>query len=347
MTSIEIRDLEFVRKRGFHLGPITLELASGSRTALIGPSGCGKTTLLRCLAGLEMPSAGSIRMGDRCVFGQDESVPAEERRIGFVFQDGALWPHKSALGHLRYVAPRMKRREAKDLLASVGLAGKERSKPAQLSGGEGQRLALARALATDPDVLVLDEPLASVDVHLRDELAQLVRRVAQERQLTLLVVTHDRDEALAMADDIAILRDGQLVESGPAVELLRAPQTSFAASFLCKASCWPLAASADGRTVVTPFGVVDRNGAPDGPISLVVLPGETRLASADRDGASTARVQRVLPHGESAIATVELDGRTIEIPCDSRVVPGTDVRVELIGTPRLLASDRDPNGASA
>ncbi|MCB9890193.1 MAG: ABC transporter ATP-binding protein [Planctomycetes bacterium] len=345
MVSIELQDLVFERRKGFRLGPISLTLRDGSRTALVGPSGCGKTTLLRCLAGLETPGSGSIRIGDRLVQGDGVHVPADKRRIGFVFQDGALWPHKTAMAHLRFVAPRLSRKDAKALLHRVGLEGRERRRPAQLSGGERQRLALARALAITPDVLVLDEPLASVDVHLRDELALLVRRLTEERSLTLVVVTHDRDEALAMADDVVILREGHVVEQGAARDVLRAPRTSFAASFLCRASVWPAEAVSDERgidSLRTPFGTYERNGAPAGPVSVVVLPGEARIAAQDAPNSARARVLRVLPRGDRALVTAEVAGRTIELFVDANdtIDVGDTLSVELLGKPRFLVPDR-------
>lgn len=342
MTSIEIRDLRYERSSAFRLGPLSLSLASGSRTAFVGPSGCGKTTLLRCLAGLETPAGGTLRFDGELIFGEGADTPPEQRRIGFVFQDGALWPHKSAIAQIRFVAPSLGRRGARELLAQVGLEGKEKRRPSQLSGGERQRLALARALAGEPRVLVLDEPLASVDVHLRNELALLVRRVAEERSLTVLVVTHDRDEALAMADDVVVLRDGQLVESGSAVDLLRAPETSFAASFLCRATCWPLQDAVDGR-IATPFGSVPQNGVPGRELELVVLPGEARVAGG-QDGV-VGRVLRRLPQPGELRALVEVGGRSLEATCDEGVdlAPGREVRVALPGSPRLLRAHGSKN----
>ncbi|MGA0058767.1 MAG: ABC transporter ATP-binding protein, partial [Planctomycetota bacterium] len=195
MQSLDVDQLQFRHPHGdFRLGPLDLHLPAGSRTALVGPSGCGKSTLLRLLAGLERPTSGTISIGGRVVAdGPHERVSPAERKIGFVFQDGALWPHLDAVGHLRFVQPRLGDAEAVALLDRVGLADRARHRPAALSGGEAQRLSLARALAHEPEILLLDEPLGAVDVHLRDELALLVADVARDRKLTLVVVTHDRD----------------------------------------------------------------------------------------------------------------------------------------------------------
>lgn len=332
MTSVAVDALEFRPggpKGGFRLGPVSFTAPSGSRTALVGPSGSGKSTLLRCLAGLETPSAGTIRFGDRVVSGDGAHVPPTERRIGFVFQSGALWPHMTALEHLRFVAPEMKKAEARALLERVGLGGMEKRRPGSLSGGEGQRLALARALAPSPDVLLLDEPLSSVDVHLRDALTLLVRSVSLERGLTLVVVTHDRDEALAMADDLVVLRSGRVVESGAALDLLARPETAFTAAFLAQAACLPVEVGANG-SVRTAFGTAPRPDG-EGPWSLVLLPGDVACG----DGPA-GRVLHCEPDGGAFRVHVELDGQTVRLRDANPRAVGEPVSLRLQGAPRLL-----------
>jgi iron(III) transport system ATP-binding protein len=313
---------------------------SGTRTALVGPSGSGKTTLLRCLAGLEPLDAGQVILEE------------PDAGIGFVFQDGALWPHMTALQHLRFAAPRLSASECGILLGRVGLHGLEKRRPAQLSGGERQRLALARALAPSPRLLLLDEPLRSVDVHLRQDLSLLIRHVASERGLTLVVVTHDRDEALALAEHVAVMRQGRIVEHGPALELLRAPRTSFTASFLGKASCFP--ATAHDGVLETALGSFPRSvtssgdplrvDAGPGAVDLVVLPGEARLASGS--GAARGRVLHVLPQGSALIATVEVAGRALPVPVTERLKEGAEVGVELAGPPRFLPAEAVPEATT-
>lgn len=339
MTAIKINGLRLERPSGFCLGPISLGLKKGSRTALIGPSGCGKTTLLRCLAGLEEPDAGEVWLDDRMVTNGRVLVPPSSRRIGFVFQDGALWPHLSAVGHLRFVDPDLSQEQALALLAHVGLEREAEALPGRLSGGERQRLALARALAGKPEILMLDEPLHSVDVHLRDELCLLVRRVAEERNLTLLVVSHDRDEALAMAEDLVILSGGRVVETGPAAEKLSEPRTAYTAAFLCRSACLPTETAPDGR-LSTPFGTFER--PPDSnatPLCLVLMPGDARLV-ADAGRLPQARVLQVNRSALGTTATVELLGQTLVVPCEADVQAGiqagAQVSLELRGPPRLL-----------
>ena len=337
MQSVVIEALELSRPRGvFRLGPLSLRLAAGSRTALVGPSGSGKTTLLRCLAGLEEPSRGRVLIGDRLLSdGARQLVPPAGRRIGFVFQDGALWPHLDAVQHLRFVRPSLTPDAAIEQLARVGLGDKGKRRPSQLSGGEAQRLSLARALAGDPELLLLDEPLGAVDVHLRDELALLVRSVATERALTVVVVTHDRDEALAMADELVVMRGGGIVEHGSAAELLRAPRTAFTARFLGRAACLPLRRD-DAGVVRSALGVVTLPAsAASADYAHVVLPGDLEIR--DGDAACTAQVLQVR-HDllGSAIAVVTIDGQPVQVPCAAGLLAGASVALQLRGAPRVL-----------
>ncbi len=325
MQSLQVDQLQFRHPHGeFRLGPLDFHLAAGSRTALVGPSGCGKSTLLRLLAGLEKANAGTVSIGSRVVSdGSIEKVSPADRKIGFVFQDGALWPHLDAIGHLRFVQPSLGDADAVALLDRVGLAARARHRPAALSGGEAQRLSLARALAHDPEILLLDEPLGAVDVHLRDELALLVADVARDRELTLVVVTHDRDEALAMADDLLVLRHGSIVERGSAADLLTMPGTGFTASFLSRAVCLPLA-PVSGRAV-TPFGSFDMPAGADATSHvLAVLPGDLEIVSDESRGESPqAEVRHLRSDGFGRrLAAVSVEGQLVPVLC------GPDVKVD-------------------
>jgi len=340
MQRLDLKDIVLERKTGFVLGPISLEIAAGSRAALIGPSGCGKTTLLRCIAGLDQPGSGVIRIGDRVVSeGSKSLVCPSERRIGFVFQDGALWPHMTATQQVRFVDRSLTNQAAIELLDQVGLGHAAKRRPAELSGGEVQRLALARALAGRPDILLLDEPLASVDVHLRDELSALVRRLASERAVTMIVVTHDREEALAMADDIVVVDSGRVVEQGAAIDLLRSPKTMFAARFLCKAACFPVVSDGTGR-LISPFGAIAPPSAGEGEFSLVLLPGDVCFSVTPSADNPIGRVLELRPGptGE-LLATVELDGRTLLVPARAGVEPGSHQPLDLCGKPRILRKE--------
>lgn len=340
MNSIVVDSVRFRHGADFALGPISLDLAAGSRTALVGPSGSGKTTLLRCIAGLERPAGGSIRIGERLASGDGVLLAPNQRNIGFVFQEGALWPHMRVLDHLTFVAPALGEAAARELLGRLGLADLSRRRPSQLSGGEAQRLALARALALGPDLLLLDEPLHSVDVHLRDELALLIRSVAEERGLTLLVVTHDRGEALAMADDLAVLRKGRLVEHGSSLELVRRPRTAFTAAFLARAACLPVVDPGSGR-LETPFGDAERPEG-EGPFSLVLLPGDLQC----KPGGLSGRVLHCEPDVRGFVSHVRFQGQTVTLLSDEPFAQGNEVELGLEGAPRVLPADLDPhNGA--
>lgn len=319
MSGLQIERLTLARSRDFTLGPIDLEIARGSRTAIVGPSGCGKTSVLRCIAGLEREMAGTIRLGGEVVDDGRRHVPPSARRIGFVFQSGALWPHLDAVAHLRFVDPSLSKSAALERLTEVGLAELADRRPGRMSGGEAQRLALARALVGDPGILLLDEPLSSVDAHLRRELGELLRRVVDERRLTALLVTHDREEALAFADQVVVMREGHVAEVGAADDLLTAPATAFTASFLGRATCWTLRAGDDG-TVATPFGAVP-DQEPNRSVVLAVLPGD--LAIEPNGGDAEARVVRISrTEFGTEIAEVEVERRRLWVPCDRETSVG-------------------------
>jgi ABC-type sulfate/molybdate transport systems ATPase subunit len=334
-SSFELRDVQLRRRGGFALGPLDLRIATTARTALVGPSGSGKTTLLRLLAGLEVPERGQIsHAGTTLTDGQRLLVSPAQRRIGFVFQDGALWPHLDAIAHLRFVDPRLDVAGARALLQRVGLTEHDRRKPHELSGGERQRLALARALAGQPQILLLDEPLHSVDVHLRDELALLIRGVAQERGLGLVVVTHDRRDAFALASELVVLHSGKVIEQGDAATLAHRPRTAFTAAFLGGATCIPLPASAAGR-IDSPFGPLEAPSRPGAHV-LAVFAGDVTLAER---APTRGRVLRVVPDGDRSLASVQLASQVtqhvIQVHCQHPPADGSEVGLEL-QQPRIL-----------
>jgi len=339
MATFTLHELTLSRGRGgFVLGPIDLTLEAGARTALVGPSGSGKTTLLRLLAGLERPDHGVVRFADAVwTKGRQLLVPPAARGIGFVFQDGALWPHMTALQHVRFVDPRANKAQALVLLERVGLGGLAERRPDSLSGGERQRLALARALAGEPRLLLLDEPLHSVDVHLRDELSLLIRSLTAERDIGLVVVTHDRRDAFALAAEIVVLHGGRVVEAGSAASLARAPRTAFTAAFLGAATCIPVTSTPNGH-VLSPFG---RLAAPERTEGLVLalLPDDVGLVGA-AEGSTRGRLLRLLPDGDSMLASVQLGDHVVQARCPRLVAQGLrdgqEVGLALTGAPRLL-----------
>lgn len=352
MKSIALDELTVSRGVDFTLGPLSLTFEAATRTALVGPSGAGKTTLLRCIAGLMKPTSGRLRFGDQVVSGDGISLPPERRRIGYVFQSGALWPHLTAVQHLRFCSPGLTAERARELLAQVGLGDLTARRPAQLSGGEAQRLGLARALVGEPEILLLDEPLRSVDPHLRDELGNLVQRIADDRGLTLIAVTHDRAEALALGQRVVILRNGAVIEEGDATDLVQRPATAFGAAFLGAAACWPTAAGADGR-LRTPFGDIPVPAGARSPLALVVLPGDAEIPNGgarspgradehSRDGVLLA----IEPTAFGAVARVELDGQLVRVAMRGEARVGDVVQLRLTSPPRLLPIDLPAHGGT-
>jgi len=215
---------------------LSFSLARGGIGCLLGPSGCGKTTVLRCIAGFEPVTAGEIVLNGQIVSAPDRMLPPEKRRIGMVFQDYALFPHLSVLENiafgLRGLARGERDRRAADYLAAVGLSGASGKYPHELSGGQQQRVALARALAPRPDLLLLDEPFSNLDVDLRERLGQEVREIIKRSNTTAVLVTHDQQEAFAIADEIGIMHDGEIKQWDTAYNLYHRPASRFVADFV-------------------------------------------------------------------------------------------------------------------
>ena len=219
---------------------IDLEVNWHELLAVVGPSGCGKTTLLRLISGLTRSDAGSITLQERTLFRAEPEliVPPHQRKIGMVFQNYALWSHMTILKNVAYPL-RIKGmrwseqvRAVEDVLSLVHLTGCESRYPHQLSGGEQQRVALARALTMKPEVLLLDEPLSNLDAHLRDEMGKEIKRIQKETGITILYVTHDQSEAMALADRIAVMENGKIMQIGQPNEVYKRPQSSFVAGFI-------------------------------------------------------------------------------------------------------------------
>ncbi|MCK4985830.1 MAG: ABC transporter ATP-binding protein, partial [Desulfobacterales bacterium] len=206
---------------------LSLSLDKGTIGCLLGPSGCGKTTILRVIAGFEGIDAGEIRINDLIVSGRHILVPPEQRRIGMVFQDYALFPHLSVKDNvafgLRNINGKKKEKRIDELLHLVRLVDAAQKFPHEISGGQQQRVALARALAPEPDLLLLDEPFSSLDVTLREQLSTEVREILKEQATTALMVTHNQHEAFAVSDEIGVIQDGKLVQWGTGHNLYHRP----------------------------------------------------------------------------------------------------------------------------
>lgn len=232
---------------------VTLGIADGEFVALLGPSGCGKTTLLRLIAGFERVDGGRIAFDGRTVSDGRTHEPPERRRIGMVFQSYALWPHMTVAGNVGYPLQmrRMpaddRRRRVASALETVGLSGFGNRRPAELSGGQRQRVALARCLVTDPALVLLDEPLANLDIHLREAMEGEFRTFHRATGATMVYVTHDQAEAMALADRVAVMRDGRIEQVAPPRQLYHEPATPMVAEFV-------------GRGLVVPATVQGGNG---------------------------------------------------------------------------------------
>jgi iron(III) transport system ATP-binding protein len=268
---------------------LNLEIERGELMAVLGPSGCGKTTLLRVIAGFEQPDAGCVVVSDEVVAGPGRIIPPEKRRVGMVFQDYALFPHLSVEGNVAFGLTSRPRDERDALtrrtLELVGLQHKARTNVHELSGGERQRVALARALAPEPELVLLDEPFSSLDASLRGGLRREVELILRDAEATALLVTHDQEEALSLADRVAVMRDGQIVQVGPPVEVYGEPATRWAAQFVGEVNV--LSGVARGGGVETELGVFDLRAPASGSVQVAVRPEQLELRA---DGNGNAEV---------------------------------------------------------
>ncbi|MDR7075860.1 iron(III) transport system ATP-binding protein [Neobacillus niacini] len=222
------------------LKDISFEIGTGEIFTLLGPSGCGKTTTLRSIAGLERPNGGQIQIGEQIVFdgSRNHYLPAEKRGLGMVFQSYAIWPHMTVGQNVAYPLENKKlpKKEiverVRASLKKVGLEAYINRLAPNLSGGQQQRIALARALVAEPEVLLLDEPLSNLDAKLREQMRIEIKHIQQEFGLTTVYVTHDQEEALALSDQIALMKDGNIVELGKPFDLYDKPKNRFTASFI-------------------------------------------------------------------------------------------------------------------
>ncbi|MCA3265108.1 MAG: ABC transporter ATP-binding protein [Azospirillum sp.] len=325
------------------LEPTVLRVHDGELVALLGASGCGKSTLLRLIAGFETPDTGTIRLGERLVSGEGTLVPPEERRVGIVFQSYALWPHMSVGRNVGYalevahVSAEIRRARVAAALESVDLAGYEDRNPAELSGGQRQRVALARCLAMDPAVVLLDEPLANLDVHLRASMLEAFAAFHVKTKATMLYVTHDQAEAMALADRIAVMDAGCVVQFSDPRTLYREPATAAIGAFVGRGTVVDvrvLAAQA-GQAGIELHGRRYRVRCADarapGAAKLVLRPEDLALSE---DG-FPARIGRVAYVGGSwdVDAFAEADPATVlrlSLPDAHRPAPGAAVNLALI-----------------
>ena len=312
-----------------------LTLATGSLTAVLGPSGCGKTTLLRAIAGFERIDAGTIVVSGQAVAGPNLHLPPERRRVTIVPQEQALFPHLTVAANVGYGVRRGAERDqaVAAMLELAGLTGLGERMPHELSGGQQQRVALARALAPDPSVVLLDEPFGSLDAALREEIRSEVAGVLRASGATSLLVTHDQEEALSMADTVAVMRSGVIVQQGPPHEVYRRPADLWVANFVGRANI--VAGRAAGRWVETPLGVLDLvepvegavNTRPlEGAVNVVIRPEQLHVAA----GAGTATVEDRRYFGHDVVVAVCLssgDRLLVRLPSADPMPVGSTVTV--------------------
>lgn len=289
---------------------VSMRAEAGSITVLLGPSGCGKTTLLRAIAGLERPREGTVRLGDVIVSGPTAWVAPQDRNVGMVFQDPALFPHLTAAENIAFGLRRASRaaRNARvgELLELVDMAAFADRMPATLSGGQQQRVALARSLAPRPAVLLLDEPFSALDANLRAQLRGDVARIIREVGVTTLFVTHDQDEAFVMGDVVGVLRDGRLCQLATPAELYARPVDEWLAAFVGEANV--LRATAADGIAHTALGLVPLAGdIADGAVSVLIRPEDVDI---DADG-TPGVVEQIDYFGHDTRVSIRLTNGTV------------------------------------
>lgn len=314
----------------------------GEVLALLGRSGCGKTTMLRMIAGFERPDAGTIEVRGRLVAGPGVDVAPERRRVGMVFQEGALFPHLSVARNVGFGVRDREGREAKvaRALALVGLSGYEQRMPDALSGGQQQRVALARALAPEPDLILLDEPFSSLDATLRAQVRADVRRILGDAGATAVLVTHDQEEALSLADRVAVMDRGGIVQVASPEELYHRPVSREVGEFVGEAQF--VRGEASGRRVVTELGELPISGQAQGAVDVMLRPEALRLTLPLDPAQANGRVTARAFYGHDQSMAVELDsGSRLQVRMGpyGGIRPGDRVQVSVRGAVLTFPAD--------
>jgi len=299
---------------------VDIEIPRGSVTAVLGSSGSGKTTLLRMLAGFERPDAGTIAIGGTLVNGPGRHVAPQDRHVGYVPQEGCLFPHLDVAANVGFGLPRARRRDrVPEMLELTGLSDLAGRYPHQLSGGQQQRVALARALAPDPALLLLDEPFSSLDAFLRTSVRLEVLRVLRKAGTTTVIVTHDQDEALSSADQVAVLRNGLVAHAAPPQELYARPADAALAQFVGDANLLP--------------GVSPAFAEGD-PVLVLLRPEQLRLLPADAPDSVPGTVTQLDFHGHDTVVTVDTPASgplTVRCAGAAALPPGAPVALRATG----------------
>ncbi len=329
--SVEISGAEKTFGKHKAVNGVSVDLADGEFFVVLGPSGCGKSSLLRLVAGLERVDAGEVRLDGRLVSSPDVHVAPEDRAVGVVFQSYALWPHMSVRDNVAFPAEAggasraEARRQADRHLETVALGPLAERQPAALSGGQRQRVALARCLAGGARTILMDEPLANLDPHLRGRMEVEISRFHRDAGVTTLYITHDQREAMALADRIAVMGEGHFLQVAPPQEIHDRPATEAVARFIGQAAVLD-AVVANG---IARVGLLSAPvAAADGPARLVVRPGDVRLG----DG-TPARLEAAFYRGGGWEARARVDGLSEPLPVHATAPlrDGDTVRVTLSG----------------
>jgi iron(III) transport system ATP-binding protein len=308
---------------------VTLEVRTGEIFGVLGPSGCGKTTLLRLIAGFERPQTGTVTVGGSLVAGDGTWLPPERRRIGMVFQDYALFPHLTVERNVGFGVPRGEGGDTKRALELVGLQHKADRHPHELSGGERQRVALARALAPGPEVVLLDEPFSSLDATLRADLRREVELILRDAGTSVILVTHDQEEALTLADRLALMRDGRIVQVGSPEDVYAQPAERWAAQFVGEVNVLPGVLRGDSvHTEVGSFDLATRPAAEEhASVHIAVRPEQLEFRSGREPNAEV--VEREFRGHDVLYRLRHAAGRTllVQLPSLELYEPGQQVFV--------------------
>ncbi|AGB22685.1 ABC-type spermidine/putrescine transport system, ATPase component [Mycobacterium sp. JS623] len=343
-TTLEVKGIAKSFNGHTVLHDIDLNLRSGTTTAVVGASGCGKTTLLRLIAGFESPDAGTISIDGRQVAGPRSAVAPHRRGVGYVAQDGALFPHLTVGQNIAYGLRGTSRDEVRarvaELLETVSLDPSYAARrPHQLSGGQQQRVALARALARHPVLMLLDEPFSALDTGLRASTRKAVAGLLSTAGVTTLLVTHDQEEALSIADQVAVMRDGEFTQVGSPQQVYRQPTDRFTAEFL--GDCISLPCTVTSGVAECALGRVPVQAA-DGPATLVLRPEQlvaTVVSDSERlDGVGTVMATEFLGHDVLLTIDPAGDAAPLIVRQHSFNPPPIDakVRIEVVGTGIVL-----------